>query len=40
MLSNDTKALSKHIVSFSEQLRKRNTRSMLAVIFIHIFKEE
>ena len=40
MLSNDTKALDKHIVSFSEQLRKRNTRSTLAVIFILIFKEE
>ena len=40
MLSNDTKALSKHIVSFSEQLCKRNTRSTLAVIFILIFREE
>ena len=38
-LPNDTKALNKHIVSFSEQLRKRNTRSTLAVIFMHNFKE-
>lgn len=34
MLPNDTEALNKHIVSFSEQLRKRNTRSTLAVIFV------
>nr|DAY76807.1 MAG TPA: hypothetical protein [Caudoviricetes sp.] len=27
-------ALDKHIVSFSEQLCKRNTRSTLAVIFV------
>nr|DAY33085.1 MAG TPA: hypothetical protein [Caudoviricetes sp.] len=29
--------ISKNIVSSSEQLRKRNTRSPLAVIFIPIF---
>ena len=39
-LPNDTKALNKHIVSFSEQLCKRNTRSTLAVIFIPNFKED
>nr|DAI71605.1 MAG TPA: hypothetical protein [Caudoviricetes sp.] len=37
MLPNNTKALSKHIVSFRKQLRKRNTRSSLAVIFVPIF---
>lgn len=33
-LPNDTEALDKHIVSFSEQLRKRNTRLTQAVIFV------
>lgn len=33
-LQNDTEALSKHIVSFSEQPRKRNSCSTLAVIFV------
>ena len=33
-LPNDTEALDKHIVSFSEQLRKRNTRLSQAVIFV------
>lgn len=37
MLSNDTKALNKHIVSSGAAKRKRNTRSTLAVIFIPIF---
>nr|DAY65884.1 MAG TPA: hypothetical protein [Caudoviricetes sp.] len=37
MLPNNTKALSKHIVLFRKQLRKRNTRSSLAVIFVPIF---
>lgn len=37
MLSNDTKALNKHIVSFKAARRKRNTSSLLAVIFIPIF---
>nr|DAY65886.1 MAG TPA: hypothetical protein [Caudoviricetes sp.] len=32
MLPNNTKALSKHIVSFQKQLYKRNTCSLLAVI--------
>ena len=40
MLPNDTVALSKHIVSFGTAKRKRNERSLLAVIFIPIFKEE
>nr|DAV95797.1 MAG TPA: hypothetical protein [Caudoviricetes sp.] len=39
-LPNDTKALDKHIVSFSEQLCKRNTRLTQAVIFVPNFKEE
>lgn len=40
MLPNNTKAFSKHIVSFGAAKRKRNTRSTLAVIFIHFFKED
>lgn len=39
MLPNNTKALSKHIVSFGAAKCKRNTVSKLAVIFIPIFKE-
>lgn len=37
---NDTKALNKHIVSFRAAIRKRNRRSLLAVIFVPIFKED
>lgn len=40
MLQNDTEALSKHIVSFSEQPCKQNNRSPLAVIFIPIFRKD
>ena len=36
-LPNDTKALSKHIVSFGAAKRKRNKCSLLAVIFVPIF---